>query len=104
MDLPELRGTGPLSLDGSFPSFGGTSSHSMSATARIIATLSAAGLLTACVTRDAAAPARASTTARPVVVQGAMDVEIRKLAAALENAKEERVQGWTFWSGTLDGY
>jgi adenosylhomocysteine nucleosidase len=41
---------------------------------------------------------------RPVVVQGAMDVEVRKLAGALANVSEERVQGWTFWRGTVDGY
>ena len=41
---------------------------------------------------------------RPVVVQGAMDLEVRKLAAALANVSEEHVQGWTFWRGTLDGY
>ena len=41
---------------------------------------------------------------RPIVVQGAMDVEIRKLAGALQNATEERVSGWTFWRGTIDGY
>src|SRR6266545_4885654 len=41
---------------------------------------------------------------RPVVVQGAMDVEVRTLAGTLANASEERVQGWTFWRGTLDGY
>jgi adenosylhomocysteine nucleosidase len=41
---------------------------------------------------------------RPVVVQGAMDVEVRKLAGALANVSEERVQGWIFWRGTLDGY
>ncbi len=33
-----------------------------------------------------------------------MDVEIQKLARALENATEEKVQGWTFWRGTIDGY
>jgi adenosylhomocysteine nucleosidase len=71
---------------------------------RVIATLLASALLTACVTREAAAPARASVAARPVVVQGAMDVEIRKLAGALENVTEEKIQEWTFWSGTLDGY
>jgi adenosylhomocysteine nucleosidase len=60
--------------------------------------------LAACVARDAAAPARAVIAVRPVVVQGAMDVEVKKLAGALENVKEEKVQGWTFWSGTLDGY
>jgi adenosylhomocysteine nucleosidase len=74
----------------------------MNATPRVTAALLAGALLTACVTREATAPSR--TFARPVVVQGAMDVEIKKLAGALENVKEEKVQGWTFWSGTLDGY
>ena len=60
--------------------------------------------LSACVTRDATAPARESAAPRPVVVQGAMDVEIRKLADALENAAEEKIQGWTFWRGTIGGY
>ncbi len=41
---------------------------------------------------------------RPVIVQGAMDLEVRKLAAALDNVSVENVQGWTFWRGTLDGY
>lgn len=40
----------------------------------------------------------------PVVVQGAMDVEIQKLASAIENGKEERVRGFLFWVGTLGGY
>ena len=71
---------------------------------RLLATVFACALLTACVTREAAAPARAAAGAGPVVVQGAMDVEIRKLAGALENATEENVGGWTFWRGTLDGY
>jgi len=56
----------------------------------------------ACVARDAAPPARASR--RPVVVQGAMDVEIRRLAGALEHAEEQRVRGWTFWRGSVGGY
>ena len=71
---------------------------------RILATVLAAALLAACVTRDATSPAPAAVAARPVVVQGAMDVEITKLAGALENATEEKVQGWTFWKGTIDGY
>lgn len=41
---------------------------------------------------------------RPILVQGAMDVEVRRLAATLSNATEERVQGWIFWRGTVDGY
>jgi adenosylhomocysteine nucleosidase len=79
----------------------------MNSTHRAIAALSACVLLlTACVTRDTTthAPASASAGARPVVVQGAMDVEIRKLAGAIENATEEKVGGWTFWRGTIDGY
>ncbi len=41
---------------------------------------------------------------RPVVVQGAMDVEIRQLAGRLERATEETIGGWTFWRGTIDGH
>jgi adenosylhomocysteine nucleosidase len=33
-----------------------------------------------------------------------MDLEVRKLAATLSNVTEERVQGWIFWRGTVDGY
>ena len=52
-------------------------------------------LLPACVARDAP---------RPVVVQGAMDVEIQKLARVIEHPVEANVGGWTFWTGTIDGY
>ena len=58
-------------------------------------TLLVVSLLTACAARD---------TTRPIVVQGAMDVEIRKLAGVIEHATEEHVGGWTFWRGTIDGY
>ena len=33
-----------------------------------------------------------------------MGVEIEKLSGALENGREEKILGWTFWSGTIDGY
>ncbi len=62
--------------------------------------LLAAGLVAACVAK-APAPAQAAS---PIVVQGAMDVEIRKLATAIDNATEENLGGWTFWRGTIDGY
>src|ERR1700681_1438984 len=71
---------------------------------RAIATLLAGAWLTACVARQAAAPASAPAAVRPVIVQGAMDLEVNKLAGALEQVTEEKVYGWTFWSGTLDGY
>lgn len=48
--------------------------------------------------------AQAGAAERPVLVQGAMDVEVRTLAAALDHVQEEHVGGWTFWVGTLDGY
>jgi len=41
---------------------------------------------------------------RPVVVQGAMDLEVKKFASRLDNLRVEKVSGWTFWRGTLDGY
>ena len=70
----------------------------------MIVMLLAGAMLAACATQEAAPPARAVPAAGPVVVQGAMDVEVRTLAAALDNVTEEKVGGWTFWSGTLDGY
>jgi adenosylhomocysteine nucleosidase len=45
-----------------------------------------------------------SSAPRPVLVQGAMDVEVRTLVAAIDHPREEQIDGWTFWSGTLDGY
>jgi adenosylhomocysteine nucleosidase len=41
---------------------------------------------------------------RPVIVQGAMDLEVKKFADCLDNVRVEKVAGWTFWRGTLDGY
>jgi adenosylhomocysteine nucleosidase len=41
---------------------------------------------------------------RPVVVQGAMNLEVKKFAGRLDNVSVEKVGGWTFWRGTLDGY
>jgi len=41
---------------------------------------------------------------RPVIVQGAMQIETEKLAGRLEHVKVERLSDWTFWSGTIDGY
>jgi adenosylhomocysteine nucleosidase len=63
----------------------------------LIAAAALGTLLTACTTSETVRP-------RPVVVQGAMDVEIKALAASLQGASEEHVAGWTFWRGTIDGY
>ncbi len=41
---------------------------------------------------------------RPVIVQGAMDLEVKQLAGRLDHVSEEKVGGWTFWRGTLDDY
>jgi adenosylhomocysteine nucleosidase len=46
----------------------------------------------------------AAQAPRPVIVQGAMDTEIKKLVSALGHPQEERIGAWTFWVGTLDGY
>lgn len=41
---------------------------------------------------------------RPIVVQGAMTLETERLASRLDGVRIEKVGGWTFWRGTLDGY
>jgi hypothetical protein len=76
----------------------------MITTLRMIAALLTVALSTGCATQPVQAPARAVDARRPVVVQGAMGVEVDKLAASLANVSEEKVQGWTFWRGTIDGY
>jgi adenosylhomocysteine nucleosidase len=70
----------------------------MRITAYIVSLLTTAAMAAAC------ANGRASPAPRPLLVQGAMDAEVRKLVAALDHPSETRVGGWTFWSGTLDGY
>jgi adenosylhomocysteine nucleosidase len=60
--------------------------------------------LAACGGREALADRSGDAVARPLVVQGAMDVEIRTLAAGLEHVKEERIHGFTFWVGTVNGH
>jgi adenosylhomocysteine nucleosidase len=62
-----------------------------------------ASVLSGCTTRQQAAPA-AGAEARPVVLQGAMDVEVQQLASRLDGVRVEKVGGWTFWRGTIDGY
>jgi adenosylhomocysteine nucleosidase len=52
----------------------------------------------------AAACAPATQAPDPIVIQGAMPVETQELVAALANPAEQQVQGWTFWTGTLDGH
>jgi adenosylhomocysteine nucleosidase len=47
---------------------------------------------------------RGPTDPGPVIVQGAMQLEIEKLAGRLDNPSVERVGGWTFWRGSLDGH
>jgi adenosylhomocysteine nucleosidase len=51
-----------------------------------------------------AIPQGSLATPRPVVVQGAMRSETEKLVSRLDNVSLERVGGWTFWRGTVDGY
>lgn len=41
---------------------------------------------------------------RPVLVQGAMQLEIELLIARLGGTSIERIGPWTFWRGTVDGY
>ena len=70
------------------------------------AVLCASLLLAGCGAPDQRTPSAAAErqTLRPVVVQGAMPVETERLASRLDGVTEERVGGWTFWRGTLDGY
>jgi adenosylhomocysteine nucleosidase len=41
---------------------------------------------------------------RPIVVQGAMQIEVERLVSRLEHATLDQVSGWNFWRGTVNGY
>lgn len=41
--------------------------------------------------------------ATDLLIQGALDWELRPLIAALENRKEVRLHAWTFWTGEIAG-
>jgi len=45
-----------------------------------------------------------SAQGRPIVVQGAMQIEVEKLVGRLEHATLEQIGGWNFWRGTVNGY
>ena len=53
-----------------------------------------------------AIPSAAQTASErpPILVQGAMTIEVQQLASRLDHATEEHVGGWVFWRGTVDGY
>ncbi|MEV3813786.1 5'-methylthioadenosine/S-adenosylhomocysteine nucleosidase [Aeromonas allosaccharophila] len=40
----------------------------------------------------------------PVLIQGAMDVEVDTMVAALQEKQALTIGAWTFWQGTLAGY
>jgi adenosylhomocysteine nucleosidase len=52
----------------------------------------------------AAVAVPAAAQPAPVVLQGAMGIEVQQLASRLENPKEENIGGWVFWRGSIDGY
>ena len=41
---------------------------------------------------------------RPIVVQGAMQIEVEKLVNRLDNVTLEQIGKWNFWRGTVNGY
>jgi len=45
-----------------------------------------------------------SPEAAPVIIQGAMPIEIESLRSRLHDGSVETIGGWTFWKGTFDGY
>lgn len=40
----------------------------------------------------------------PILIQGAMDVEVNTMVAALQEKQALTIGAWTFWQGTLAGY
>ncbi|OCH12682.1 5'-methylthioadenosine nucleosidase [Aliivibrio sp. 1S165] len=45
-----------------------------------------------------------SATPKPIVLQGAMDIEVNYMIEQLNNKQEVTFGSWTFWTGTIDNY
>ncbi|GAA0742712.1 5'-methylthioadenosine/S-adenosylhomocysteine nucleosidase [Clostridium oceanicum] len=43
-------------------------------------------------------------SSKPIVIQGAMDVETENLVKQLKNVEEIKYRGWKFWKGTIDEF
>ncbi|SFG97669.1 adenosylhomocysteine nucleosidase [Desulfotomaculum arcticum] len=59
-------------------------------------------MLTTIFTNSAIAQETPVVHSQPIVIQGAMDIEMQDMVAALKNPKEITYGGWTFWQGTID--
>lgn len=68
---------------------------------RAAVTLVVLGMFVALIAR---AQRTADADTAPIVIQGAMSIEVQALAARLTQATTDRVSDWTFWRGTIDGY
>src|SRR5258706_6028859 len=51
-----------------------------------------------------ALPVHSAPAQRPVLVQGALEMETSGLVKRLDNRSMERIGAWTFWRGTIAGY
>jgi adenosylhomocysteine nucleosidase len=45
-----------------------------------------------------------SAAPKPIVLQGAMDIEVNYMIEQLNNKQEVTFGSWTFWTGTIDNY
>ena len=50
------------------------------------------------------AAAAAAPEAKPILLEGAWDFEMSKLTSGLKDTKQQQFGGWTYTSGTLNGY
>jgi adenosylhomocysteine nucleosidase len=67
---------------------------------RLFAVVLGATIMSSCV----AIPGPDPRSPRPLLVQGALEMEIARLREHLADFKIERAGAWTFWQGTVDGY
>ncbi|HEY7288802.1 MAG TPA: 5'-methylthioadenosine/S-adenosylhomocysteine nucleosidase [Vicinamibacterales bacterium] len=69
----------------------------------IIRALLAPALMAAVLATACGRP-QAADTGRPIVVQGAMQIEVEKIVGRLQDVSVDRVGEWTFWRGFIDGH
>ena len=61
------------------------------------------GILSGC-SKSVLSSSKGSDELKPIIIQGAMDVETEKFANELDNMEEINISGWNFYKGTLNDY
>ena len=69
----------------------------------VLATVLSIGILSGCEKNISDASIKENEL-KPIIIQGAMDVETENFATQLDNMEEIKISRWSFYKGTINNY